>query len=141
MTRIRPAAVAVGTVLSLALTGCVGDLAKRDPAASGPQDLGQAKYAVYLSPPSTDLAAQKGPQGKVLLFDQDGSYQLVETDGMDYGLFAWNDNGLFFSDMNKDYKLDGSGPRGCSEPKNRQPECHVFDRQRFIDRGLQRRHH
>jgi hypothetical protein len=117
MTRIRPAAVALGSVLALALTGCIGDLAQREPAASRPQDLGQAKYAVYLSPPSTDLVAEKDSQGKVLLFEPDGSRQLVETDGMDNGLFAWNEEGLFFSDMNNDYKIDDSGLDVIPSPK------------------------
>ena len=109
MTRIRPVAVALGTALVLALTGCIGDLAKRGPDPSKPEGLGQAKYAVYLSSSSVGLAGEIGARGKVLLFAQDGSHQLVKTAGMDYGLLAWGSNGLFFSDMNKDYELDDSG--------------------------------
>lgn len=112
MIRIRPVAIAWGTMLVLALTGCDGG-----PTASRPLDLGQAKYAVYLSPPSTDLVDQNSPQGKVLLFAQDGSHQLVETAGMDHGLFAWKNNGLFFSDLNSDYKVLASEVSVVPSPK------------------------
>ncbi|CBT75031.1 hypothetical protein ACFO7V_00465 [Glutamicibacter bergerei] len=117
MTRTRPVAITLGTLLALALSGCTGGVETRAPAESNLQDLGQTKYAVYLSPPSTDLDAEKGSQGKVLLFEQDGSYQLVETDGMDNGLFAWNEKALFFSDMNNDYKIDDSGLEISPSPK------------------------
>lgn len=107
----------LGTALALAVTGCVDDSSKPGLEAATPDNLGQAEYAVYLSPQSTDLEDLEGKPGRVLLAEDDGQYTAVETSGMDLGLLSWNEAGLFFSDMKADYKLGTSGLETVPSPK------------------------
>lgn len=110
-------AITLGTIVVLTLAGCVDESSTSALEAAAPEDLGQARYAVYLSPQSTDLEELGEKPGRVLLADTDGKYAAVKTHGMDLGLLSWNETALFFSDMKVDYKLGTSGLETTPSPK------------------------
>ncbi|MCL2483476.1 MAG: hypothetical protein FWF43_08720 [Propionibacteriaceae bacterium] len=61
--------------------------------------------AVYVSHQSSDSSMS----GYVLLVDSHGGVSAVRTSGMDLAQLVWDEQGLFFSDTDKDYLLTGQG--------------------------------
>lgn len=89
------------SIIGLSVVGCGG------PADLGtpPDRLGDAQYALYFSAPSPDIDGADG-RGRVVLVDADGSVAVLPTAGMDNAQLVWTEEGLFFSDLQNDYRLD-----------------------------------
>lgn len=69
--------------------------------------------AMYLSPQTFEW----GAPGYVLLIDKGGQVSAIRTSGMDVADMVWDENGLFFSDTERDYRLDKSGLTTWDSPK------------------------
>lgn len=109
----RVAGVSLILVSSLALlTGC-GISADLGPA---PQHLGSAAYALYFSAQSADIDGAH-QRGRLVLVDADGAVSVLPTWGMDHGRPVWTDEGLFFSDLKNDYRLDETRLTTIESPK------------------------
>ena len=66
--------------------------------------LEDAIAAVYLSVQSLQIANSNG-QGYLVLINGDGDFRAMKTSGMDNAQIAWSPHGLFFSDVDNDYRL------------------------------------
>lgn len=109
----RAIGASAGFVLSLALlTGC------EVPAGFGavPEQLGDAAYALYFSAQSADIDGEHH-RGRLVLVDEDGSFAVLPTWGMDHGRPVWITEGLFFSDLKNDYRLDETRLTTIKSPK------------------------
>lgn len=106
---------AISTLTILALTACTAAMTEKPKVQS--ENLGQAQYALYFSPPSSDIVDNDGDLAHVLLADGAGKYSLFGTNGMDLGMLAWSDKALYFSDFLFDYKLDNEGLKKTESPK------------------------
>lgn len=69
--------------------------------------------ALYVSPQSHDW----GAPGYVLLVTDSGQISAIRTAGMDVAALHWDDQGLFFSDVERDYLLTESGLTTWDSPK------------------------
>lgn len=111
MKRVVGASLLLASSLAL-LSGC-GIPADLGPA---PQQLGDAAYALYFSAQSADIDGEHH-RGRLVLVDADGSASALPTWGMDHGRPVWTDDGLFFSDMKNDYRLDDARLTTIESPK------------------------
>ncbi len=111
MKRVAGASVVLLSSLAL-LTGC-GSSADLGPI---PQQLGGASYALYFSAQSADIDGAHH-RGRLVLVDADGSVSVLPTWGMDHGRPVWTDEGLFFSDLKNDYRLDETRLTTIASPK------------------------
>lgn len=98
------ASLALVCLVALPLVGCSGAASFGAP----PDRLGDAEYALYFSAPSPDLDGTDG-RGRVVLVDGDGSVSVIPTAGMDHAQPVWTEDGLFFSDLHRDYVLGNAG--------------------------------
>jgi hypothetical protein len=85
-------------------------------------DLTEVAAVLYLSPQAQTWGSldpfRAAAKGYVAFIEADGDYQLVSTGGMDSNAVAWTNDGLFFSDMNRDYLLqEGQKPIMFDSPK------------------------
>lgn len=103
--------VALVACAALAMAGCT-DAGGATIADPDEVTLGDTEVAFYLSR-DTAIDDQKDSAeehpGYLVLVQPDGSYELVETSGMEEAHIAWSESGLFFSDDARDHILDNSG--------------------------------
>ncbi|MDR1791004.1 MAG: hypothetical protein LBR20_05025 [Propionibacteriaceae bacterium] len=76
--------------------------------------LGDTVLALYATTQSMDEVSV----GYVMLFDAEGEVKQIQTKGMDNGMIGWDDNGLFFADTERDFRLDQDGLTAWESPKS-----------------------
>ena len=79
--------------------------------------LGDARYAVVISPQYQDLA-NGAMDGRVVLVSASGALRQVRTQGMHTAKLAWTDAGLAFSDQGRDVVL-GDSPAATPRTERR----------------------
>lgn len=97
-------------VLVLATAGC-GQLGSepltRDVVDGQEMSLEGSVAAFYLSRQSRDFR-DSGPNGYLVLVDEEGKLRALETSGMDNAQIDWSEHGLVFADAANDYHLQDS---------------------------------
>lgn len=102
--RMARTPLALVPVLALPLAAC-GGTTDFGPA---PKRLDDAEYALYFSAQSQEIDGE-GHHGRLVLVGGDGAVSVLPTGGMDVGQPVWTEQGLFFSDLWNDYRLDRTG--------------------------------
>lgn len=110
--RLRVARALVAVAILMGLTTSCG--------AGAPDDgdqvtLSDVDVAAYITPPSREIS--NSATGYVALIRGDGETRLVETSGMGQAAMDWSRHGLFFSDAERDYRVDQDGLQAAESPK------------------------
>lgn len=98
------ASIALASLAGSLLAGCSGATDFGAP----PDRLVDTQYALYFSAPSAGIDGEDG-RGRVVLVDGEGSISIMPTAGMDNAQPVWTEAGLFFSDFQNDFRMDGTG--------------------------------
>ncbi|GAA2561116.1 hypothetical protein HD598_001216 [Neomicrococcus aestuarii] len=90
------------------LAGCQSDSADLPALVSSDgadQAVAEARYAIYISPPSRLIEGSKVGQAEVILVTPEGETSRVLTAGMELGRVAFHDEEVVFSDASTDFTV------------------------------------
>lgn len=118
LTKISCALIAGS--LALSLNSCSGSLSHisypwPNADVESKNILDGVEYVLYASRPiSGNLPVNRG---RLILIKADGSFETIETSGMDSAKLIWDERGIYFTDKEKDYLLTNDGLQTWDELK------------------------
>ncbi len=102
-TRVVAAAMAILVAATTLLSGCSNNSDDHE------VDLGDYEWAIFMSEYRNTGLLPRSLIGYVALVRADGSYDLIEHEGMDQGQISWTEHGINFADVKGDHWMTADG--------------------------------